>query len=607
MKIKDKLAILSIAATLVSVVLCSVLLITSAKVSKQNDEYQLANSIQNTISSLETVGYEYLVHHERRMKKQWMQRYNSLAKNLSKVSSNENLVDTIRSDYKVLGELFEDITANYDKKIRLTKEGADKAKINAAAFLDERLTSRLLITSQSISDSAYRLSQNAYERLVEAQSQSKNTALFFVFALALIVVISTFIIEKSLSDPLVLLMKGVQRIGKGNLNSRVEVASRDELGALSTAFNKMANDLQSTTVSRNDLEIEQRRLAKSEAQIRAIIETAVDAIFTISTDGVIESANPSAERMFGYTNKEIVGKKFQALVPAFGVGEGKMKLAEGVGATQVLEARHNHNHFFPISLSLGEVKLEDYRMFTAVIQDITELKEKELDLELRNQELERFTYVASHDLQEPLRKIRSFGDLLVTDYSPKLDETGRGYVARMQDSAQRMSQLIRDLLQYTKILKSKDPFETVKLSTIVDDVLSDLEVVIEESAAEIMVADLPVMQAHPSQMRQLFQNLIGNAIKFVREGVKPMISIQSKKVDDQMFEITVTDNGIGIEDEFKEKIFQPFQRLHRRDEFEGTGIGLSVCQKIVERHGGTLDLESELGKGSQFIIRLPLA
>jgi light-regulated signal transduction histidine kinase (bacteriophytochrome) len=232
-----------------------------------------------------------------------------------------------------------------------------------------------------------------------------------------------------------------------------------------------------------------------------------------------------------------------------------------------------------------------------------------------NRELEDFAFIASHDLQEPLRKIQTFGDRLKVKWGDGLGEEGCDYLARMQNAAMRMQALIQGLLNYSRVTTRPEPFSPVALTPLVQDVVSDLAVRIEQTGGQVKVADLPVVEASVSQMRQLFQNILGNGLKFHREE-RPLIKVSGKEVNAPMgkevspdgpwVEIRVDDNGIGFDEKYLDRIFQPFQRLHGRSQYEGTGIGLAICRKIVERHGGTITAKSTPGKGSTFIIVLPV-
>jgi PAS domain S-box-containing protein len=236
------------------------------------------------------------------------------------------------------------------------------------------------------------------------------------------------------------------------------------------------------------------------------------------------------------------------------------------------------------------------------------VQERTVELELRNKELQEFAFVASHDLQEPLRKVRTFGNMLAVKCGASLDETSRDYLRRMQTAATRMQNLLRSLLTYSRVTTKTEPIKKTALDQSVDVALSNLEITIKEKNARFEVGNLPTVRADPVQMIQLFQNLIGNALKFSREGEAPYVKIYAREVPGAIgaYEICVEDNGIGFGERYLDKIFLPFQRLHgRSSKYEGVGMGLAICKKIVERHGGKITARSELGRGSTFIVTLP--
>ena len=234
------------------------------------------------------------------------------------------------------------------------------------------------------------------------------------------------------------------------------------------------------------------------------------------------------------------------------------------------------------------------------------LQENSENLARSNRELEDFAYVASHDLQEPLRKIQAFGDLLESEYGNKLGEEGIDYLKRMHGAAARMSTLIEDLLGFSRVTTRKNKHELVDLNVEVRDVVSDLESRVQDVDGTVKVGELPHVMADPTHMRQLFQNLIGNALKFHKPDVKPIVTVKCKEKDG-MYEITVADNGIGFDEKYIDRIFSVFQRLHDRSAYEGTGIGLAVCRKIAERYNGTITAKSKKGEGATFIVKLPVS
>ncbi len=234
------------------------------------------------------------------------------------------------------------------------------------------------------------------------------------------------------------------------------------------------------------------------------------------------------------------------------------------------------------------------------------LQKKTAELQRSNKALEEFAYIASHDLQEPLYIITAFLDNIRQKHAATLDPQVTPLIERIYSAAIRMNQLIRDLLNYAKINIRKKPFEEVDLNAVVQDAWHDLELRVTETHAKLITEKLPILYSDKVQITQLFLNLLSNALKFKKENTAPQIKIFSKMLPNQMAEITIEDNGIGFEEEYVAKIFQPFQRLHPRKSFEGSGIGLAICKKIVERHHGKIEAQSQNQNGSKFIITLPL-
>jgi signal transduction histidine kinase len=227
------------------------------------------------------------------------------------------------------------------------------------------------------------------------------------------------------------------------------------------------------------------------------------------------------------------------------------------------------------------------------------------ELERSNRELQDFANIASHDMQEPLRKILTFSELLRSRYAGQIDERGTDYMVRMDRAAQHLYTLINDLLAYSRITTRAQPFSLVDLNEVARKVVTDLDMQIEESHAQVEIQNLPSLEADPTQMYQLFQNLVSNALKYHASDRAPRISIGAASAENGLCQFSVSDNGIGFDEKYLDRIFQPFQRLHPREEYEGTGMGLAICRKIVERHGGSISAASTPGQGSTFTITLP--
>jgi PAS domain S-box-containing protein len=313
----------------------------------------------------------------------------------------------------------------------------------------------------------------------------------------------------------------------------------------------------------------------------------------------------------GLSPAEVVGKSFYHFTPPEDVEmvRGYVRRVLETGET----VSYEHRPALPVGPEWYGVKLAPIRDgekvvgFTVSLMDITDLKRTQLRLEQSNRELENFATVASHDLQEPLRKIQTFSERLTATCAEALGPEGRDYLERMNNAAARMRKLIDDLLAYSRISSKSQTLLRVNLTEVARGVVGDLETAIEQAGASVTVGELPSVEASPMQMRQLLQNLLSNALKFRRDEVAPVITVSGTvEADGRHCELKVEDNGIGFEEKYLDRIFNVFQRLHGRSKYEGTGIGLAICRKIAERHGGSIRARSAPGQGSTFIVRLPL-
>jgi PAS domain S-box-containing protein len=433
-----------------------------------------------------------------------------------------------------------------------------------------------------------------------------------------------------------------------------------------------------------DEQLKDEALQTSRDLLSSVLTTSLDGILVFQAvrnqagrvagfEGVL--ANPQAEKMLGVASDEFVGGRLLDALPEHeqkGLFDAYVEVVE-TGEPFETEIRYEGDAgdtWFQVMA----VRIEDGVAVT--FRDISERKEAvqamaaaNAKLEQRNRALRDFAYIASHDLQEPLRKISSFSNLVLEDYGDAVDETGHHYLERMQDAAQRMSQLISDLLVYSRVTTRARPFEAVDLNGVLRNVRNDLDMQVKDVDGAIEVADLPTIEADPTQVRQLLQNLVGNALKFHKPDTPPVVEIEATiepvtdahvggvpaeegtapaeedtapaearkdmpspddalpgekaeagraaetdgrpiRIDaecDEVCRLTVADNGIGFEPKHADRIFSPFKRLHGRSEYSGTGMGLAICRRIVERHGGDITVSSTPGEGTTFVLYLPVA
>lgn len=362
-------------------------------------------------------------------------------------------------------------------------------------------------------------------------------------------------------------------------------------------------------------------LQEREQRFRLAFDNAPIGIALVSTDGNFVEVNNALCVMLGYSELEFIELTFQGITHPDDLAADLVlvqELLEGKKSYYSMEKRYiskqGHIVWIILSVSLVKEPSGEPLYFIAQIQNITPRKQNEVEqqklitqLKISNQELEDFAYVASHDLQEPLRKIQTFGDRLKAKYGDVLDEKGLDYLRRMQNAANRMQTLIRDLLNFSRVTTKAQPYVPVALSQIVAEVIDDLENRIEQTKAQVEVGELLTIQADSMQMRQLFQNLIGNALKFHIPENRPIVKVEAiLQSETNQVQIMVSDNGIGFDEKYLDRIFTPFQRLHGKQQYQGTGMGLAICRKIVERHNGNITASSTPNQGTTFVITVPI-
>jgi PAS domain S-box-containing protein len=359
-------------------------------------------------------------------------------------------------------------------------------------------------------------------------------------------------------------------------------------------------------------------LAQMEGRYRGLLEAAPDAMVVVNVAGEIVLLNVQAEKQFGYSRDTLIGQKVKNIIPegfaeriiADGTRTAAEALAQEIGTGIELTGRRKDGSQFPLEIMLSPLDSPDGILVTAAIRDITARKTAEGNLLRKvdelyrsNEELGQFAYIASHDLQEPLRMVASYTQLLSRRYKGKLDAEADEFIAFAVDGANRMQRLIQDLLAFSRVGTKGRDLQHTSSERALRQALQNLQGAIAESGALITHDLMPDVLADDMQLTQLFQNLIGNAIKYQSPGI-PRVDISATRDGKERWMFSVMDNGLGIDPQYFEKIFGMFQRLHKREEFAGTGIGLAICKKIAERHGTNITVESQLGQGSTFRFAL---
>lgn len=462
--------------------------------------------------------------------------------------------------------------------------------------------------------------------LANAENTRDHILLFTYILVGLIILAGTalgIMLTRSITRPLGAAIKGAGELGKGNLLKRIEIESTDEIGSLVSSFNHMAESLYRKTVSKDYLD--------------NILSSMTETLIVVSPEkkgnpgnwakAKINTVNHSACFMLGYTEEELLQQPVSSIFfeEEWEKNDWHEKLIEK-GFMWGLEKTFRHKSGTPIPvLFSGSVLLGpggDIEGIIYVAQDFTKRKEVEKalaektgELVRSNKELEQFAYVASHDLQEPLRMVVSYMELLERRYKGKLDSDADDFIHYAADGARRMQTLINDLLEYSRVGTKGNPLELTDSEGALRDALFNLQGAIKKHGAKVTHDPLPKVLTDPAQLMRIFQNLIGNAIKFQDES-PPEIHVSAERLDnsalrtphselDKGWIFSVRDNGLGIAPEFQERIFIIFQRLHGQEKYAGTGIGLAICKKIVERHGGRMWVKSEPGTGSTFYFTIP--
>ena len=377
---------------------------------------------------------------------------------------------------------------------------------------------------------------------------------------------------------------------------------RDNNGIITGGINMLVD-----ITARKTAQFDEQRAAHL---LAAIVDSSDDAIISKNLDGIITSWNKSAERLFGYTADEITGKPITMLIPPDRLSEepeiiARLKRGERVDHFETIRRRKDGS-LLDISLTISPIKNSQGRIIGAskVARDVTEQKRIEADIRRNNMDLEQFAFSASHDLQEPLRTIKIYSELLNRRCADKLDAEALEFLGFVRTGATRMEALVKDLLSYTQLSRLDLAWETTDANEALAETLDNSSGLIKESKARVTSDPLPAVQIHRSHLQQVFQNLVLNAIKYRDPDREPAIHISGERSGRES-RFAVSDNGIGIAAEYRETIFGLFKRLHTNLEYTGTGIGLAICQRIVEQYQGRIWVESEPGRGSTFRFTIP--
>lgn len=549
MKIKNRFYINAGILIVPAIILSSVILVMSDRIEEKNKDQEIAREIHIAISQLDIITYEYLLHHEKRMREQWISKYNSINEILEKEIEVKKL---IRPGFVALSDSFSQVTANYKEKQKLIQEGAAQAKIDAVLSLEKRLVAQLLIKSSSIISDATRFAEEAHTEATKAQKLTNTLTSILVIILVVSVITTSLIFAKSILKPLGELTKGAGIIGKGGLEHKVEVKTKDEIGELANAFNRMTSiltsNLKTITASHDELNKEITERKQAEEELRKLKE---------------ELEVKVAERT----------KELQESVQKLNKGQKAMLLM-----------------------------VEDLN------QTSKELKKANIKLKGLDHLKSMFIASMSHELRTPLNSIIGLTGIILQGISGKITEVQRKELMMVKNSANHLLVLINDIIDVSKIEAGKVELviEELDLSELIQEVSNSFKIAVDKKGLKLYLEtpERLIIKSDKRRAKQVIINLMSNAVKYMDKGE---IEIKAAKKD-ECVEVSVADTGIGIKKENIKMLFKQFSRIHvaGMTRVEGTGLGLYISKKIADLLGGEIEAKSEFGKGSKFTFTLPL-
>ena len=654
MKIRTNLFLLSAIFVMLISALGFIVLQSFSQINREIKESNSANKMIKDIFELNIVTYEYFMHHEKRMQQQWMLKYDSLGKLLERMRKEDShpecqdILESITSDYKALGNLFLQLQANFSKRKRLIEENRPQVEINMTFALEEMLIAQALMRAQKITSGAFKSSIIMQQRIARVRQRTNWIVLFSIIGFIIFSFCISFFTTIAITRPLNKLVRSAEIIGEGNLEHRVNIKTKNEIGGLAVAFDQMTERRK----------LAEERLRQSESKYLDLYSSAPVAYLSVGTDGLIETANKAAEDLTCYRLEELQGMKVFNLYPEESKEKAKElfeKFRRGIPfENEEMIYKRKDGHKIHGLLSVSPIKDENGLVLESrsVVVDITERKRAEEELEkhrehleelirertaelekrvseveqlnsamvnlmedLRisneslkttthqlanaNKELEAFSYSVSHDLRAPLRSVDGFSQILLEDYLDTLDEKGKHYLERARAGTQKMGQLIDDILNLSRIGRQAMKMKKINIVSIAREVYNSLEDEWKGRKVDFNIHKCPPAAADPNLIKIVFMNLLSNALKFTGNRKEAKIEVGSETKDEQTV-FFVKDNGVGFDMKYADKLFTPFQRLHRVEEYEGTGIGLAIVQRIIHRHGGRIWVESKVGKGTTF-------
>jgi PAS domain S-box-containing protein len=662
MTIERRIYVTTGIVTLSILIIGSILLWNSHEVKNGIEQIETSSQVVRSSFLLHSLMDEYLAHGDKRPLRQWHKRNELLGKIINDARGFKSFDRALLKDLEIK---YQAVNFLHPQIIDLGTSGDPSEDLKARK---ETLTGIMAVRLEELVNAAEHLHTASQSLTLKRQKLAETLIMATSILMISLTALSLYQIRKTVVYPLQELSQGAEIIGEGNFEHAVETKGKDEVGKLAHSFNTMVGrlktihdslqaemeerrrvqgDLQrineelemrvhdrtvALTEARDELElrveertaelknsnerleeeIEERKRAEvalqtASAYNRSLIEASLDPLVTISAEGKITDVNTATERVTGYSRSELIGTDFANYftdTEKARIGYEQV-FCDGSVTNYELAVRHKGGGVTPVMYNASIYRDDSGKVvgIFAAARDITDRKRAEAELTRSNADLQQFAYVASHDLQEPLRNVASCLQLLEKKYKNKLDANADQYIYHAVEASVRMKALILDLLAYSRIGTKGKPPQRIDCEQILDQTVRNLRAAVADAGAVITHEPLPTVPADDTQLLQVFQNLIGNAIKFRRDE-PPQIHLSAVKNKNEWI-FSVKDNGIGIESRHLDRIFVIFQRLHKRSQYHGTGMGLAIVKKVVERHRGRVWVESEFGSGTTFYFTIP--
>jgi len=619
MKINTKLKIAVLAPALMALIVSLTLVYSYMAMKEVQENGDIVRRIRSSLTEINSFIYTYALYHEERPKQQFLVEHDSLMSLIAGIRlrdpEQQQLLNSIRTNSESLKVTFLRLLSNYE-------HAGDYGKHELYADAEDRLIGQLLVRYREMDTDASRLRRLVDDGIRKTQVWTISFIFIFMVGTAIPLMIILYVMMRSTNASLAVLRKGTEVVGAGNLEYRISMSGQDELAELARSFNDMTDELREVTVSKDQLQKEMDERKRAEEELRLSEEKFAKAfagnpaaIAMTSLDGLFLEVNDTWMALTGFSRDEVIGR-FAREINIWPNSEAASRFVKGLrekGSIQdwEQELHKKSGEVFVAQLSAQILTVRGEDLILSAFLDITGRKQTEAEreklisnLEAANKELESFSYTVSHDLRAPLRAIDGFSQMLLRDIGDKLDSESARKFNVISNNSKKMGQLIDDLLKLSQAARAPVHFERININSVVEDVWKEILAGNPGRKMELVIGELPIARGGRTLLRQVFSNLLSNAVKFTKNREKAEIEVSGSNSGD-FNSYCIQDNGVGFDMRYYDKVFEIFHRLHSEREYEGTGVGLAIVRKIIERHGGKIWAESRPGEGTTFYFTLP--